>query len=39
MKIAVIGAQGVGKSTLVAEFTKRRPDYTLIPEIARDMLT
>lgn len=39
MKIAVIGTHGVGKSSLVGEFVKKRPDYVLIPEMAREMLS
>jgi len=38
MKIAVIGTHGVGKSTLVEEFARRKPEYKVIPEIARDMI-
>ncbi|GEM_PF-3036471 len=38
MRIAVIGTHGVGKTTLVEEFVKRKPEYTIIPEIARDMI-
>ena len=38
MKIAVIGTHGVGKSTLVSEFTKIRPDFVVIPEFAREMI-
>jgi len=38
LKIAVVGSQGVGKSTLIKEFVRRRPEYVIIPEIAREML-
>ncbi len=38
MRIAVIGTHGVGKTTLVEEFAKRKPEYTVIPEMARDMI-
>ncbi|MBN1289500.1 MAG: ATP-binding protein [Actinobacteria bacterium] len=38
MKIAVIGTHGVGKSTLVSEFISRRPEYSVIPEMAREMI-
>ncbi|MDD5748321.1 MAG: ATP-binding protein [Actinomycetota bacterium] len=38
MRIAVIGTHGVGKSTLVEEFSKRKPEYVVIPEIAREMI-
>lgn len=38
MRIAVIGTHGVGKTTLVEEFAKRKPEYTIIPEIAREMI-
>jgi predicted ATPase len=38
LKIAVIGSQGVGKSTLIEEFVRRRPEYAVIPEMARDMI-
>jgi len=38
LKIAVVGSQGVGKSTLIEEFVRRRPEYVIIPEIAREML-
>lgn len=38
MKIAVIGTHGVGKSSLVGEFARKRPEYSVIPEMARDMI-
>jgi len=38
LKNAVTGTPGVGKSTLVEEFVKRRPEYSVIPEMAREMI-
>lgn len=38
MRIAVIGAHGSGKTTLVEEFAQRNPSYLVIPEIAREMI-
>ena len=35
MKIAIIGAQGVGKTTLVQQINKDYPDFKILPEAAR----
>ena len=38
MRIAVIGTHGTGKTSLVEEFLKLKPNYEVIPEIAREMI-
>ncbi|MEK7140378.1 MAG: ATP-binding protein [Patescibacteria group bacterium] len=35
MKIAIIGAQGVGKTTLAQQINKDYPDFKILPEAAR----
>jgi nicotinamide riboside kinase len=35
MKIAIIGAQGVGKTTLAEQINKHYPDLKILPEAAR----
>ncbi len=35
MKIAIIGAQGVGKTTLAKQINKHFPDFKILPEAAR----
>ena len=35
MKIAIIGAQGVGKTTLANQISKEYPDFKILPEAAR----
>lgn len=35
MKIAIIGAQGVGKTTLAKQINKEYPDFKILPEAAR----
>lgn len=35
MKIAIIGAQGVGKTTLARDINKEYPDFKILPEAAR----
>ena len=35
MKIAILGAQGVGKTTLARDVTQAFPSHTLLPEAAR----
>lgn len=35
MKIAIIGAQGVGKTTLAKQINKHYPDFKILPEAAR----
>ncbi|MFA5840893.1 MAG: ATP-binding protein [Candidatus Paceibacterota bacterium] len=35
MKIVIIGAQGVGKTTLTEQINQDNPDYKIIPEAAR----
>ena len=35
MKIAIIGAQGVGKTTLAKQINKKYPDFKILPEAAR----
>ena len=35
MKIAIIGAQGVGKTTLSRQINKEYPDFKILPEAAR----
>ena len=35
MKIAIIGAQGVGKTTLAKQINKDYPDFKILPEAAR----
>ncbi len=35
MKIAITGAQGVGKTTLVKQINKDFPDFKILPEAAR----
>ena len=35
MKIAIVGAQGVGKTTLAKQINKDCPDFEILPEAAR----
>ncbi|MFA6520151.1 MAG: ATP-binding protein [Candidatus Paceibacterota bacterium] len=35
MKIAIVGAQGVGKTTLATQINKHYPDFKILPEAAR----
>ncbi|KKT18830.1 MAG: hypothetical protein UW02_C0021G0028, partial [Candidatus Nomurabacteria bacterium GW2011_GWB1_43_7] len=35
MKIAITGAQGVGKTTLARQINKHYPDFKILPEAAR----
>ncbi|MFA6077259.1 MAG: ATP-binding protein [Candidatus Paceibacterota bacterium] len=35
MKIVIIGAQGVGKTTLAKQINKHYPDFKILPEAAR----
>src|SRR3989338_4306995 len=35
MKIAITGAQGVGKTTLAEQINKDYPDFKILPEAAR----
>ena len=35
MKIVIIGAQGVGKTTLAKQINKQYPDFKILPEAAR----
>ncbi len=35
MKIAITGAQGVGKTTLAKQINQEYPDFTILPEAAR----
>lgn len=35
MKIVIIGAQGVGKTTLARQINKHYPDFKILPEAAR----
>lgn len=35
MKIVIIGAQGVGKTTLAKQINKHYPDFRILPEAAR----
>lgn len=35
MKIAIIGAQGVGKTTLAKQINEHYPDFKILPEAAR----
>jgi nicotinamide riboside kinase len=35
MKIVIIGAQGVGKTTLAGQINKHYPDFKILPEAAR----
>ena len=35
MKIAIIGAQGVGKTTLAEQINKDYPNFKILPEAAR----
>ncbi|HLF67578.1 MAG TPA: ATP-binding protein [Gammaproteobacteria bacterium] len=35
MKIAIIGAQGVGKTTLAEQINKDYPNFKILPEVAR----
>src|SRR3990167_10552213 len=35
MRIAIVGAQGTGKTSLANDLLKLLPDYRLLPEVAR----